>query len=186
MEVILTDEVESLGYSGDIVRVRDGYARNYLFPRGLAVLATRGAREDAARIKANREGRLVKRRAEFEALASQIASKSVRIEKAAGSGTKLYGSVTATDIAQALAAQHGLEVDRKHLVLAAPVKTLGQHHVALRLTHEVQVEITIEVARQGGELVAEGAAEEAPLTEPVEESFEAVEETAVDEPAAVE
>jgi len=145
IQVILKEDVDNLGNSGDLVRVRPGYARNFLIPKGLAVAATRG---NIAQIEHERRAalaRAAKVRAESETLAKRLEGSVARIQKQAGEGGKLYGSVTAQDIAEALAAQ-GTEVDRRKLTMPdEPIKQIGTHTVTLRLSGQVTVDIKVDV-----------------------------------------
>ncbi|HOS93761.1 MAG TPA: 50S ribosomal protein L9 [Armatimonadota bacterium] len=182
MRVVLREEIEGLGYPGDCVRVRDGYGRNYLIPRGLAVLATPGALRAVEQAKEQRRRVESRARDQFEKLAATLAGKTVRVEKRAGSGMKLYGSVTTADIAEALKAQYGLDIERRRLELESQIKTVGTHEVTARVSADVHAKFLIEVVREGGEPVAEeaAAATEAP------EVVEAPEAPAADAPAAEE
>jgi large subunit ribosomal protein L9 len=147
IRVVLQDNVANLGFSGDVVRVRPGYARNYLIPRGLAAPATpvNLARIDefkrAAALRANRELAEAKQSAEL------LERTSVKIERAVGDENKMYGSVTARDIEEAYAAS-GLTIDRKKLILHEPIKRLGLSEVPLRLHPEVQAILRVEVVKK--------------------------------------
>lgn len=145
MEVILREHVEELGQRGEVVRVSDGYARNFLIPRKLAYKLTEGVRrqvESEARAKSAREER------EQEAaghLATRIeALQVVRFQRRAGESGALYGSVTNIDIAEALAAE-GIEFDRRDVRLAEPIKRVGTHHVTLHLYRGTDVALAVEV-----------------------------------------
>jgi len=161
MKIILKEEVESLGYPGDIVDVRNGYGRNYLIPRGKAMLATPGAVKDRSRQHRLTEVSELRRRGEFEELAAALNDKVVTVRKRAGSGIKLYGSVTTADIAEALLEQHGLEIERKRLTLEAPVKTLGSHEVTVRVSTGVEARLAVEVLADRVEPEAEEQDDEA-------------------------
>jgi large subunit ribosomal protein L9 len=147
IKVVLKEGVDKLGESGDVVRVRPGFARNYLIPRGLAVPATPGnlARVDDLK-------RLAKAKAQKELAAAQEVAKkldgiSVKITRAVGEENKMYGSVTVRDIEEAYQAV-GVEIDRKRLQLAEPIKSLGLHDVPLKLHPEVSVQLKVEVIKQ--------------------------------------
>jgi large subunit ribosomal protein L9 len=125
MKVILQKPVDKLGNPGDVAEVADGYARNYLIPRGMAVKAEKGALKHADSLKRAHFARLSKEKGEFEAIASRlIAAGPVRIEARAGEEGRLFGSVTAADIAEAVAAQSGIELDRKDVHQVEPVLTV--------------------------------------------------------------
>ncbi|HJK98456.1 MAG TPA: 50S ribosomal protein L9 [Polyangiaceae bacterium LLY-WYZ-14_1] len=145
VQVILREDVDNLGSSGELVRVRPGFARNYLIPRGLAVAATRG---NIAQIEHERRAavtRAAKLRTELEAMAKSLEGNVAHIQKQAGEGGKLYGSVTAQDIAEALASQ-GVDVDRRKLSMPdEPIKTIGTHKVTLKLGSKVHVDIKVDV-----------------------------------------
>lgn len=144
VQVVLRDDVENLGHSGELVRVKPGYARNYLLPRGLAAIATHG---NVAQIEHEKEmalKRAKKLRASAEDRASELGKVSVEISAQAGENEKLFGSVGAKDIAEALEAQ-GVEVDRKKIQLAEPIKELGEYDVPIKLGYEVSAAIKVKV-----------------------------------------
>jgi large subunit ribosomal protein L9 len=144
LEVILREDIKTLGKAGEMVRVKPGYARNYLLPKGLAYEATEGNKK---RIAAESKARGVKQEAEkteATALANSLGNLTVQISGKAGEGDRLFGSITASDIAEALAAQ-GQRIDKRKIELDHPIKSLGQHTVMLRLHPEVQAEIRVSV-----------------------------------------
>ena len=146
MKIILQKPVEKLGLPGDVVEVADGYARNYLVPRGMAVKAQKGAVKQVETLKRAHSARLSKERLEFEAVASQlIAAGRISISANAGEEGKLFGSVTAADIAAAVAAQAGIQIDRKDIHLDEPIRSVGTHEVRVHLFLDVDPVITIEV-----------------------------------------
>jgi large subunit ribosomal protein L9 len=150
MKVILQKPVDKLGSPGDIAEVADGYARNYLIPRGLAIRAQKGAVKQADVLKKGHIARLSKQKGEFEALASKLISEGpLRVSARAGEEGKLFGSVTAADIADALAAQSDVQVDRKDVHLDEPIRSIGVHEVRVKLFHEVEPVITVEVIAEG-------------------------------------
>ena len=148
MEVILKEHVENLGRRGEIVKVAAGYARNYLVPHGLAVRAEKGALKHAENLKRAHVSRQSKEKVEFEALASTLIASKVTIAARAGEEGKLFGSVTAADVAGAIAAQTGIEVDRKDVHLDEPIRSLGTHDVRVHLFPEVEPVLTVEVTAE--------------------------------------
>lgn len=144
IEVILREDVKDLGQAGALVRVKPGYARNYLFPRGLAYEATEGNKRRIAAESRVRATRLAGEKAGAEALAAALAGVTVTIPAKAGDADRLFGSVTAQDIADALAAK-GHAVDRRRLELDHPIKHLGEHTVPLRLHPEVHADLKVVV-----------------------------------------
>ena len=148
MKVILQKPVEKLGDPGDVVEVAAGYARNYLVPHGLAVRAEKGALKHAENLKRAHVSRQSKEKVEFEALASTLIASKVSIAARAGEEGKLFGSVTAADVAEAIAAQTGIAVDRKDVHLDEPIRSLGTHDVRVHLFPEVEPVLTIEVTAE--------------------------------------
>ena len=145
MKVILNEEVENLGKAGDLVTVADGYGRNYLLPRGLAVLATpRNVKqlEHQKKVVSDRQSKIVNELAKVKHAIERV---SVTITAQAGEEGKLFGSVTAMDLAQALA-REGIQVDRKRIVLAEPIKHVGDTEVEVRLHPEVIAKFKVSVA----------------------------------------
>ena len=148
MKVILQKLVEKLGDPGDIVEVAAGYARNYLVPHGLAVRAEKGALKHAENLKRAHVSRQSKEKVEFEALAAKLIASKVLIAARAGEEGKLFGSVTAADIAEAIAAQTDIRVDRKDVHLEEPIRSLGTHEVRVHLFPEVEPVLTLEVTAE--------------------------------------
>ena len=147
IEVILREDVKSLGKAGELVRVKPGYARNYLLPHGLAFEATEGNRKRIAAEARARAARGQVERAEVEREAAVLGSLSLSLAGKAGEEGKLFGSITAQDIADALAAQ-GHPIDRRRIELEHPIKTLGQHDVRVRLHSEVTAEVRVSVVAE--------------------------------------
>ncbi len=145
MRVLLRDDVEGMGKRGDIVEVSGGHARNYLLPTGLAIKAGAGVTSQAAAMRRARDLRDAKDRESAEAVAGVIAGRTVVVTARAGSGGRLFGSVTAADIAEALEAQTGAVVDRRRIHLDEPIKSVGTHHVPVRLHGDVATEVIVEV-----------------------------------------
>ena len=150
MEVILREHVDHLGKRGEIVKVADGYARNYLLPRKLALPATDGNRKHVERERKIMETREGEERGRAEAIAARLQAIDIAIARRVGDTEQLYGSVTAADIADLLKAK-GFEVDRRKLILPEPLKTLGEHNVPLKLHREVTVPLKVRVVREGAD-----------------------------------
>jgi large subunit ribosomal protein L9 len=147
VKIVLRADVDNLGNKGDLVEVAPGYARNYLVPKGLAMPASSGAAKQAEAMRRSRQVRDRREKEGAEATARQLAAKRVEIKARSGEGGRLFGSVTSTDIAEAVEAQTGIKLDRRKLSVE-PIKTLGTHEVSVRLHSEVEVPITIEVVSQ--------------------------------------
>ena len=145
MKVVMRTDVDQVGKKGDIVDVAAGYARNFLVPNGLAFRATPGVADQAAAMRRNRDVRDATDRAAAEEVAKSLVPKVVTISARAGSEGKLFGSVTTSDVADAVAAQTGIEIDRRKLHLDEPIKSLGTHLVPAKLHADVEFPITIEV-----------------------------------------
>jgi large subunit ribosomal protein L9 len=148
MQVLLLKDVEQLGDAGDIKNVADGYARNYLLPRNLAVVATPGAVKQAETMRKAEQSRQAKALSEAQALAQELDGTTVTFEARAGEGERLYGSITNAHIAEALEEKTGLEVDRRKLVLEEPLKELGTHAVTIRLASEAEAKVTVVIERE--------------------------------------
>jgi large subunit ribosomal protein L9 len=146
MEVILREDVKDLGKAGELVKVKVGYARNYLLPRGLAYEATDGNKKRIAAETKARTTRLAAERSGAEALAAELRAKVVTLIGKAGEEGRLFGSITAHDIADGLA-KLGHTVDKRKIELEHPIKTLGDHMVPLRLHPEVAAEIRVSVVQ---------------------------------------
>ena len=147
IEVILREDVSSLGKAGELVRVKPGYARNYLLPHGLAFEATEGNKKRIAAESRARATRHQAERAEAERAAATLSGVQLRLAGKAGEEGKLFGSITAQDITEALAAQ-GHRVDRRRIELEHPIKTLGHHTVGVRLHPEVTAEVHVSVTAE--------------------------------------
>jgi large subunit ribosomal protein L9 len=144
IEVILKEHVEHLGSRGEIVKVADGYARNYLFPRKLALAVTEENRRQIGRERAKAEAREAEERQVAEALASRLEALDLSIARRVGEQETLYGSVTAADIAEAL---HGrdFDIDRRKIQLPEPLKTVGEHPVPVKLHREITAQLKVKV-----------------------------------------
>jgi large subunit ribosomal protein L9 len=145
MKLILTQEVSGLGAPGDVVEVAGGYGRNYLVPRGLAMRWTRGAEKQIDLIKRARSVRDIRGLDDAREAASALGSLTVRLETRAGSGGRLFGSISPADIAAAVLAA-GPELDKRRIEIKNPIKTVGAHQVAIRLHPEVRATLDVEVA----------------------------------------
>ncbi len=148
MEVILREHVDNLGKRGEIVKVADGYARNYLLPRKLALPATEGNRKHVERERKIMETREAEEKAGAEAISTRLAAVDISIARRVGDTEQLYGSVTAADIVEFLKAK-GFEVDRRKLILPEPLKALGEFDVPLKLHREVTVPLKVKVVKEG-------------------------------------
>jgi large subunit ribosomal protein L9 len=149
MKVILTHDVPSLGKHGEVVNVSDGYARNYLFPRGLAIVADKGALKNVELRQRKEALRAEKAAQEAQQIADTLRGKTVTVRAHAGKGTtKLFGAVTAQHIADAIAQQYHVKVDKRRIGLLEPIKSLGDYEVALHLHHGVNVTVKVEVVPQ--------------------------------------
>lgn len=145
MKIVLRSDVEQVGKKGDIVDVADGYARNFLVPKGLAFLATSGIEAQATAMRRGRDLRDATDRSAAEEVAKSLVPRTVTIAARAGAEGKLFGSVTTSEIAEAVAAQTGIEIDRRKLHLAEPIKSLGTHLVPAKLHADVEFPITVEI-----------------------------------------
>ena len=150
MEVILKEHVDNLGRRGDLVKVADGYARNYLLPRKLALLATEGNKKQIEREKVKFDAKEAEDQKVAQAMAERLNSIDVEISRKVGETDALYGSVTSSDIAEALA-KKGFELDRRKLVLQEPIKKLGEFNIPVKLHREVSATIKLRVTAEGGD-----------------------------------
>ncbi len=150
MRVILRADVANVGLKGDVLDVADGYARNFLVPRGLALKASPGALNQAAAMRRARDVREARDRASAEEIASRLAPTVVTIPAKAGAEGRLFGSVTPADVVAAVEAQTGVTLDRRRVHLDEPIKTLGVHEVAVRLHSAVELRLSVEVVAGSG------------------------------------
>jgi large subunit ribosomal protein L9 len=148
MEVILRDHVDNLGRRGEIVKVADGYARNYLLPRKLALVATEGNKKHVERERAKFDAKEAEERKVVDAQAARLSDVEIVIARRVGDTEALYGSVTTSDIAEALAAK-GFDVDRRKLQLAEAIKKTGEFNVAVKLHRDVTATIKVKVVPEG-------------------------------------
>ncbi len=148
MKVVLREDVDHLGLKGDVLEVADGYARNFLVPRGLAMRASKGSVAQAASMRRNRDARERRDREAAEAVAAQLRGQRVEVKARAGEGGRLFGSVTAADVADAVQSQLRVEVDRRRVELDEPLKELGDVDVVIRLHAGVDASVTVAVISQ--------------------------------------
>ena len=151
MQVLLLKDVEGLGRAGDIKQASGGYAQNYLIPNKLAVVATDGALKQATSIQEAARRRHDRKLTEAQALAGRIEGQTLTFKMRAGEGDRLYGSVTNADIAEQLSRVIGAEVDRRHVEIEQPIKTLGRHAVTLKLGSGVSAQVAVVVERAAEE-----------------------------------
>jgi large subunit ribosomal protein L9 len=145
MKLILTQEVAGLGAPGDVVDVKDGYGRNYLVARGDAIRWTKGAEKEIASIKRAREVRGITDLGHAEEVKSQLESLAVKLAARAGDGGRLFGSVTVGDVADAVKAAGGPDVDKRRIEIGNPIKTVGVHQVSIRVHAEVVATVGVDV-----------------------------------------
>lgn len=145
MKVILRSDVADVGRKGDVLDVSDGYARNFLVPKGLALKATEGAVAQAASMRRARDIKEARDRESAQEIARRLTPTVIRIPARAGAEGRLFGSVTAADLATAVATQANIVIDRRKIHLDDPIKSLGTHEVAVRLHTDVEVRLQVEV-----------------------------------------
>src|SRR5262247_522821 len=148
MEVILREHVDNLGRRGEIVKVADGYARNYLLPRKLALLVTEGNKKQIERERAKFEAKEAEEQKVAGAVAERLASVEIEVARKVGETEALYGSVTSSDIAEALGAK-GFDVDRRKLQLQEPIKKLGEYMIPVKLHRDVTTSVKVRVIAEG-------------------------------------
>ena len=145
MKVVLRDDVDGVGKKGDILQVADGFARNYLIPKGRAIRATAGVEAQAAAMRRSAALRETKAREQAEAGARALVPVVIRIPARAGAEGRLFGSVTAADLAEAVADQANVELDRRAIRMDEPIRALGAHEVGVKLSGEVEFRLNVEV-----------------------------------------
>ncbi len=148
MKLILTNEVSGLGSPGDVVDVKDGYARNYLMPRGLAVAWTRGGEKQVVTIKRARDSREIRDLDHAQEIKAQLESLDVRLPVRAGDSGRLFGSVTVADVADAVKDSGGPLLDKRRIVLDTPIKTTGAHQVSVKLHPQVDAVFALSVVAE--------------------------------------
>lgn len=144
-KLILTNEVSGLGSAGDVVEVKNGYARNYLLPRGFAIVWTKGGEKQVDQIKAARGARALATVEEAQTLKARLEEKAVRLVVKAGVGGRLFGAVKTADIVAAVSASGVGELDKKKVEITAPIRSTGEHTATVRLTSDVVAKITLQV-----------------------------------------
>ena len=145
MKLILTQEVTGLGAPGDVVEVKDGYGRNYLLPRGVAIKWTRGGEKTVESIKKARSTRAVRDRDHADQVKAKLEANPVNVPVRSGAGGRLFGAVTTAEIATALSETSGEKVDKRTIVLGNPIKSLGAHEVSIKLDDEVSATVALNV-----------------------------------------
>lgn len=151
MKVLLIKDVAGVGKAGEIKKVADGYARNYLIPKGLAVLARPGVARQAEERRQAEARKASQQAADAQALAQQMAQLTVTFKVKAGEQDKLYGSITSGNIVEELEKQLGQELDRRNVLLDQPIKQLGSHQVPVKLASDITTEVTVVVEREDEE-----------------------------------
>ena len=145
MKLILTQEVTGLGAAGDVVEVKDGYGRNYLVPRGLGIRWSRGGEKTIESIKAARATRAVRDQSHAADVKAKLESSPVNVPVRAGEGGRLFGAVTVSDIATAIADTSGEQVDKRTIVVDHPIKSLGAHKVSVKLHDDVSATVSLNI-----------------------------------------
>ena len=145
MKLILTSDVSGLGSPGDVVEVKDGYARNYLVPRGFAVAWTKGGEKQVSQIKRARSTREVRDLGHAKEIKTALEAKPIKLASKAGTGGRLFGSIGGADVAAAVRAAGGPELDRRKVTITSPIKTVGQHTATVVLHPEVSATLVLEV-----------------------------------------
>jgi large subunit ribosomal protein L9 len=148
VRVVLRSDVERVGKKGDIIDVADGYARNYLVPKGLAFKAAPGAEVQATAMRRSRDLRDARDREAAETIARTLVPAIIRIPARAGTEGRLFGSITSSDVVDAVKAQTGVELDRRRIHLDEPIKSLGTHEIPVKLHSDVEFRITVEAVAQ--------------------------------------
>jgi large subunit ribosomal protein L9 len=161
MKVLLTQNVENVGQAGDIKEVSGGYGRNYLIPKGFAVLATRGQIKQAEERLAAQRKRAASARGELEGLASRLRGVTLRFVERVGTDGRLYGSVTNADVAEKIQQELGIEVDRRRIDLDDPIKRVGHYPITIRLMTGVEAVVNVIVGDESGTAAEPAAAAEA-------------------------
>ena len=149
MKIVLRADVDNLGKRGDITEVADGFARNYLIPKGFAIAATPGVTAQAAAMRRSRDLKDARDREGAEAVARRLVAAVVRIPARAGAEGRLFGSVTAADVVEAVQEQTGVTLDRRKVHLTDPIRSIGNHEVPVKLHSDVEFRVSVEVVPGG-------------------------------------
>lgn len=157
MKIVLRQDVPKVGEAGSVQTVSDGYARNYLIPKGLAVVATSGELKVAAHNQAVKERKIARQEEMLRSLAEKIDGQRLTFTAKAGEQGRLYGSITASDVATALAAQVSEEIDRRRVVLEEPLRTVGEHRVTVHLVGRLRPQVTVVIEADAPEETTEPA-----------------------------
>jgi large subunit ribosomal protein L9 len=189
MQVILLKDVDRIGHEGDVLKVADGFARNYLIPKNLAVKAEKGTLKDLEMRRGAIEKREMEKRARAEALAADLQGKTIVVKATTGQGTKLHGTVTAQQIAAAASQQLGLDIDRRDLDIAEAIRETGNYLVSARLYKDVAAQLPVQVIsdktdKDSDEDAADEAEAAAEVTGEAEDEAEAEVESAASESEA--
>ena len=147
MKIVMRADVENVGKKGDILEVADGFARNFLLPKGHAIKATDGVVEQAAAMRRSRDLKDAKDREAGETIARKLVPMVIKLTARAGGEGKLFGSITSQDVVAAVQEQAGVELDRRKVHLQDPIRTVGTHEVPVKLHSDVQFRITVEVSK---------------------------------------
>lgn len=198
MQVLLIEDVDNLGYAGDVKKVANGYGRNYLIPQKMAVLATPGALKQAEIVRKAGEKRRAQELEDAKAIAGQLTDVTLVFERRAGEMGKLYGSVTPRDIADKIHEEKSITIDKRKVALAEPIRQLGMHDVKIKIVMDLSINIKAEVlpeggiaerARQAAKAAAEAEKQKAEAEAQAEATADSAEATAespqVDEDAAI-
>jgi large subunit ribosomal protein L9 len=146
MRIVLRDDIDNVGKKGDIIDVADGFARNYLIPKGKAIAATKGVQAQADAMRRSRDKKDQSDRESAEVVARTLAPTVIAITAKAGAEGKLFGSVTTADLTDAVLAQTGVELDRRRIHLDEPIRSVGTHEIPVKLHADVEFRLTVEVA----------------------------------------
>jgi large subunit ribosomal protein L9 len=165
VKVILTSDVPNIGQAGEVKKVADGYARNYLIPKGMAVRATRGAMKDFERRQATQTKKQERQAKRAERLTERLSATTLIFEAKAGSTGRLYGSVTKAEVLEALERELGESFDKREITLPEPIREVGEHFVSIRLMAGVEPQFRVLVKPEGGELPEAVEPEEEPAPE---------------------
>jgi len=184
MKVLLIQDVDNLGYAGDVKKVANGYGRNFLIPQQMAVLATPGALKQAETIRKTAEKQRAQQTADAQAVANQLTGLELVFERRAGETGKLYGSVTSTDIVEVILDKTQIEVDRRKVALPEPIRTLGEQEVTIKLMIDVSTTVKVTVVPEGGVLEKERLDEAVVVEEAEAAAEEVVTEAEIEEAAA--